>query len=189
MLQIGQRPLLSERTTPSTHWLPCGGCLENPAASGEEQHHEEIARYIRTKICLLEEKADRLSLAGYGVNLKGMQRLRDSAKYLCDQNNWLRHKYYKSHALNNTLYSYSCDQRIVPSRRDCHRPSIWRIWTHTCQIHRFPTWQLRKCRQIFCCSGFYGFDFCTLRRFPSLQKLLTILFLRFFTKCGTIFWL
>ena len=71
MLQIGQRPLLSERTTPSTHWLPCGGCLENPAASGEEQHHEEIARYICTKICLLEEKAERLSLAGYGVNPVG----------------------------------------------------------------------------------------------------------------------
>ena len=32
MLQIGQRPLLSERTTPSTRWPLCGGCLEHKAA-------------------------------------------------------------------------------------------------------------------------------------------------------------
>ena len=88
------------------------------------------------------------------------------------------------------MYSYSCDQRIVPSRRHCHRPSSWRIWTYTCQIHRFPTWQLRKFRQIFRHSGFYRLDFCTLRRFSSLQKPTNnFVFKIFLTKCGTIFWL
>ena len=87
------------------------------------------------------------------------------------------------------MYSYSCDQRIVPSRRHCHRPSSWRIWTYTCQIHRFPTWQLGKFHQIFHHSGFYRLDFCTLRRFSSLQKPTNNFVFKIFTKCGTIFWL
>ena len=72
MLQIGQRPLLSERTTSSTRWPLCGGCLEKPAASGEEQHHEEIARYpVYQDSACSRKRPKRLSLAGYGVNPVG----------------------------------------------------------------------------------------------------------------------
>ena len=70
--KLGKRPLLSERTTPSTRWPLCGGCLEKPAASGEEQHHEEIARYpVYQDSACSRKRPKRLSLAGYGVNPVG----------------------------------------------------------------------------------------------------------------------
>ena len=92
---------------------------------------------------------------------------------------------------------YSCDQRIVSPRRDCHRPSIWRIWTHTRQIHRLSTRQRGKSPSIFHHFGLYfSLDCFALRRSKSTlftnKKIFHVFFLRIlmwnnFFKCECVF--